>query len=108
VTNPHTGKPYGMRAQFATRQGMHVASNILAQIRGTALTPFVYEEKGFLVSLGKSKSIAQLGSQRFSGRVAWIIYHVAYLHSLIGMRAKLRTLLDWTLNLFGRRDFSRV
>lgn len=108
ATNPETQKPYGMRAQFATQQGMCAAENIFAHVRGTQPRPFIFEERGFIISLGKSKGIAQLGSMRFSGRTAWVIYHVAYIRSLVGMRAKLRTLLDWTINLFGSRDFSRV
>lgn len=108
VIDKETGKPYGMRAQFAVRQGAHAAENIVARLRGEKPKPFALREQGFIVSLGKSKGIAKLGSMRFSGRVAWVIYHVAYIRSLIGMRAKLRTLLDWTVNLFGARDFSRV
>jgi NADH dehydrogenase len=108
VTDKETGKPYGMRAQFAVRQGTHAAENIIAGLRGQELQPFSFREQGFLVSLGKSKGIAKIGSMKFSGRTAWVIYHVAYIRSLVGMRAKLRTLLDWTINLFGSRDFSRV
>lgn len=108
VTDKETGRLYGMRAQFAVRQGAHAAENIIARLRGHGLRPFSFHEQGFLVSLGKSKSIAKIGTMRFSGRVAWVIYHIAYIRSLVGMRAKLRTLLDWTINLFGSRDFSKV
>lgn len=108
VTDPATNKPYGMRAQFAVRQGEHVARNIVAKLRGKPQTPFLWKEQGFIVSLGQGKGIAKIGPLRFSGWIAWLIYHIAYLRSLVGFRAKLRTLLEWTFNIFGKRDFSRV
>lgn len=106
--DPRTGKAYPMRAQFAVRQGEYVAQAILAQLRGQEVQPFTWKEQGFIVSLGQGKGIAQIGPLRFSGWIAWIIYHASYLRSLVGARAKLRTLLEWSFALFGKRDFSKV
>lgn len=106
--DPSTGKPYGMRAQFAVRQGEHAAHNIIAKLRGSKETTFEWKEQGFIISLGHGTGIAKIGPMRFSGWIAWIIYHAAYIRSLVGMRAKLRTLLEWLFNLFGKRDFSKL
>lgn len=108
VIDPTTTKPYAMRAQFAVRQGEHAAHNILARLRGKQEQPFVWKEQGFIISLGKGKGIAKIGPFRFSGWTAWVIYHASYLRSLVGIRAKLRTLLEWSFALFGKRDFSKV
>lgn len=106
--DPITSKPYGMRAQFAVRQGEHAAQNILAKLRGEDETPFAWKEQGFIISLGQGSGIAKIGPMRFSGWLAWVIYHAAYIRSLVGMRAKLRTLLEWILNAFSKRDFSKI
>lgn len=108
VLDPATSKPYGMRAQFAVRQGEHAARNIIAKLRGEDETPFVWKEQGFIISLGQGSGIAKIGPMRFSGWLAWVIYHAAYIRSLVGMRAKMRTLLEWILNAFSKRDFSRL
>jgi NADH dehydrogenase len=108
ILNATTGHPYDMRAQFAVRQGRTAARNIIAAVRGGRREPFVWQEKGFIISLGKRGALAEVYGFKFSGFFAWVIFHGAYLEGIIGVRATLRTALEWFLNLCTPRDISRV
>ncbi len=108
IINPKTGKPYGMRAQFAVRQGRAVARNIVARLRGKPLAVFRWQEHGFILSLGRGGALANVFGFKFGGFFAWLLFHGAYLTALVGVRAKCRTALEWVLDLFTPRDFSKV
>ncbi len=108
IVNPKTGKPYGMRAQFAVREGRTAARNIIARLRGKRLSSFSWQEHGIILSLGRGGALAKVFGFKFSGFIAWLIFHTAYLTALVGVRAKCRTALEWVLDLFSPRDFSKV
>lgn len=100
--------PYPMRAQIAVRQGRATAHNILRSVRGGEPLPFEWRDRGFILSLGEGGAVAEVLGIRFSGPLAWWVYRTAYLVSLVGIRAKLRTALEWTINLFKKRDLGRI
>ncbi|MBP9771575.1 MAG: FAD-dependent oxidoreductase [Candidatus Pacebacteria bacterium] len=100
--------PYPMRAQIAVMQGKATAQNILRKLRGEEQIPFEWNDKGFILSLGEGGAVAEVLGIHFSGPFAWWVYRTAYLFSLVGVRAKLRTALEWTINLFKKRDLGKV
>lgn len=101
-------QPYPMRAQFAVREGTIAAENITRHIDGLSLRAFAWRDMGFLLSLGKGGAIGETFGLRWSGPVAWWLYRTAYLMKLFGIRAKLRTALEWTINLFAPRDLAKL
>ena len=100
-------QPYPMRAQFATREGQVAGENIYRLERGRSLREFEWEDKGFIVSLGKMHALAEVYHLRFSGFAAWVLYRGAYLFKLVGLKAKIRTFVEWGMNLFLPRDISK-
>jgi len=108
VCNTNKSQAYPMRAQFAVREGRTVGENIAQLIYDRPLREFRWQEKGMIVSLGKGGALAEIFGMRFSGPAAWLIYRGAYLSSLLGWRARLRTALEWTLNMFLPRDVSKL
>ncbi len=108
IIDKESGQPYPMRAQFAVREGKVAARNIHNLMRKKPLKEFCWNDKGFIVSLGKGGAIAQIGGVLFSGRFAWWLYRTAYLFKLIGIRMKIRTAIEWTINLFSPRDISKL
>jgi NADH dehydrogenase len=100
--------PYPMRAQIAVKQGRASAKDILRTLRGEAPRAFEWHDKGFILSLGEGGAVAEVMGMRFSGPLAWWVYRTAYLFSLVGVRAKLRTALEWTINLFKKRDLGKI
>ena len=109
VVDKEAGQPYPMRAQFAVREGVVAAKNIKNIITKEApLEEFSWRDKGFIVSLGKGGALAEAFGMRWGGTVAWIVYRGAYLMKIVGVRAKLRTTLEWILNFFLPRDISKL
>lgn len=108
VIDTERGIPYPMRAQFASRQGVVAADNINSLLYGRQLREFAWKDRGFIVSLGKGGALAQVYNFKFSGWFAWWVYRTVYASKIVGARAKIRTIAEWTLNLFYPRDISKL
>ena len=98
------GKPYAPTAQNALRSGKKAAANILATIYGKPLEPFVFNPIGSLVVLGRRTAAAEIGTWKFSGLLAWVMWRGIYLSKLPGTEKKIRVLLDWVVDFFFPRD----
>ena len=101
--------PLPALAQVATKQAKALADALAARIRGNrSACPFHFVSSGSLVSLGRWSAIAEIGSLRFGGRLAWWIWRTVYLSKLISWQKKLQVALDWTIDAFSSRDISKV
>ena len=90
-------------AQNATREGDHVADNILAYIAGRALKPFTYKQIGELAVLSRYRGVANVYGVQIRGLMAWLVWRGIYLAKMIGVPQQLGILSDWIRLLFGRR-----
>lgn len=104
----HHGNPYPMRAQFAVKQGDLVAKNIFNDLSKKRRQSFRYQDKGIIISLGDGQAVAEIFGIRFSGWLAHFLYRFAYIPQLVGLRAKVKTLIDWTLTFLTGRDLSKL
>jgi NADH dehydrogenase len=104
VPDGETGRFYPPTAQHAVRQGVVVAQNVVAELRGGGKRRFSYRALGVLACLGRRSAVAQIWRFRFSGFFAWWLWRTIYLLKLPGLERKLRVAMDWTLDLFFRRD----
>lgn len=100
--------PYPMRAQFAVRQGRQAGANVVRAIRKEEQKNFYWKDKGLVVSVGEGTTLAEIGGFQFSGPLATVAYKSVYLMSTIGVRAKLRAILEWGMNIFLPRDVSEL
>jgi len=92
-------------AQHASREGKVLAHNIVASVRGEALTPFEFKTLGLLASIGRRTGVARILGFNFSGFIAWWLWRTIYLLKLPRAEKKLRVALDWTLDVFFSKDF---
>lgn len=92
-------------APAAEQGGEHVAQCILADITGESRPTFVYNDKGSMATIGRSKAVAQLGPRlQFGGRAAWLLWGAVHVWSLIGFRSRFRTMNTWVWQyVTGRR-----
>lgn len=104
VPDPATGGFHPPTAQHACRQGQVVARNIAAALRGCPPRPFRFRTLGQLASIGRRTGVARMFGLRFSGFFAWWLWRTIYLAKLPTLERKLRVALDWTLDLFFRKD----
>ncbi|RKI49400.1 NAD(P)/FAD-dependent oxidoreductase [Corallococcus sp. AB004] len=102
VTNG--GKPCPPTAQHALRQGVTVARNVCAALKGKPGKPFRYRMLGQLATIGQRSGVARILGLKFSGTFAWVLWRTVYLFKLPKLETKVRVAMGWTLDLFFRKD----
>lgn len=90
-TPPGEDRPIPPRAQAAHQMANIVYKNIIRKLDRRKLKPFVYEDKGSLVSLSRFSTVGSLmgnlvgGSMAIEGRLARFVYNSLYRLHLIGI-----------------------
>jgi NADH dehydrogenase len=81
------------------QQGRHVARQIARLERGGATRLFRYHDKGTMATIGRGAAVAEfpLGVQ-VSGFLAWVLWLVLHLVTLVGFRNRAAVLLNWAWN----------
>ncbi|MDO8435624.1 MAG: FAD-dependent oxidoreductase, partial [bacterium] len=107
VTNGH-GPSIPQTAQAATQGAPILARNILAALTGGQMEVFRFKKRGELVPIGDWYAVAELGSFRFSGKFAWWLRRTVFLFSVFSWLDRIKIVIDWTLNIFMKRDTSEI
>jgi NADH:ubiquinone reductase (H+-translocating) len=84
-----------MVAQVAIQSGIASAQNILKQIAGLAPQPFIYNDRGSMITIGRKAAGVAIGSWTFTGFIAWAMWLVIHLFNLIGFRNRVMVLINW-------------
>jgi len=87
-------------AQTAIQQAKNLATNLKNIKAGKPLKKFSYRDKGSLATIGRHLAVADLGKLRFQGFLAWVLWSLVHVMSIIGVKNKLLVLLDWSWNYF--------
>jgi NADH dehydrogenase len=91
-------------APAAMQAGEHAARMILRDLTGEPRQPFVYNDKGTMATIGKSRAVGQIGRMKLTGRIAWLAWLLIHVYQLIGFRNRLAVLFNWAWNyLFSKR-----
>lgn len=98
------GGSYPPTAQHALREGVVVARNLVATLRGTPLVEFRFRTLGLLASIGQRAGVAHLFGLNFSGFLAWWLWRTIYLAKLPRLEKKVRVALEWTLDVLFSKD----
>jgi NADH dehydrogenase len=110
ITDPRTGKPYPPTAQHALRQGKIAAKNLIVKINGQESNKesFNYKTKGVMTLIGKRNGVGIILGHKVHGFVAWWFWRSYYLSNLPTVEKKLRVSVDWMIDLFFKRDVTRL
>ena len=73
VTDPRTGHVLPPLAQIALEEGETVARNLYAELGGGPLEAFTFHDKGFVVSVGTRRGVADIADITTSGRLAHLL-----------------------------------
>jgi len=106
--DPHSKTPYVATAQVALRQGRALAAQIEATLTGRPRKPFDFKLLGEMVPLSRHKAVADLSGLKLVGFPAWLMWKTVYMLKLPTWAARLRVVLDWTVELFFERDVSEL
>ena len=91
-------------APAAIQAGQHAAKMILNDLTGEPRRRFIYNDKGTMATIGKSRAVGQIGSVKLTGRIAWFAWLLIHVYQLIGFRNRLAVLFNWAWNyLFSKR-----
>ena len=114
IIDPNTGNPCPPTAQHALRQGNIVAKNIFYKIRESEQHQnnnkkvFDYKTKGVMTLVGRRNGVGILLGHKVQGFTAWFFWRFYYLSTLPTVQKKLRVMTDWFIDLFFKRDVTRL
>jgi NADH dehydrogenase len=94
------GRPLPGVAQVAIQMGQHAARNILRAIEKQPLRPFRYRDLGNMATIGRASAIADFGSFRLKGWIAWLAWLFVHIFNLIGFRNRFAVLTQWAWAYF--------
>ncbi len=92
------GVAYPMVAPVAMQQGKQAAQNILARLRGKAMQPFRYVDKGSMATIGRRSAVLDAFGIQIGGYLAWLGWLFVHLMSLVGFRNRVIVLTNWAYN----------
>ena len=95
-------------APVAMQEGLYVAKLILDTLQGKETKPFKYKEKGNLAVIGTNSAVADLGSLKFSGFPAWLIWAFVHIRYLIEFDSKIVVLFRWAWTYLTRKRGIRL
>jgi NADH dehydrogenase len=94
------GRPLPGVAQVAIQMGWHAARNIGRVLENQPLRPFVYRDLGNMATIGRASAIADFGTFRMTGFLAWLAWLFVHIFALIGFRNRLVVFVQWAWAYF--------
>ena len=108
ISDPQ-GHPYPPTAQHAIREAAIVSNNLRSSIEGHGqMETFHYKTKGSMAKIGRRAGVALLMGRKVHGFLAWAIWRQYYLSTLPTTEKKIRVAFDWFVDLFFKRDITRL
>ncbi|MEM7007866.1 MAG: NAD(P)/FAD-dependent oxidoreductase [Thermodesulfobacteriota bacterium] len=95
-------------APVAMQEGKYVAELILKRLNNKETKPFEYVDKGSLAIIGTTSAVAEIGSLKLSGFIAWLIWAFVHIRYLIEFDSKVVVLFRWAWNYFTRQRGVRL
>lgn len=108
IQNDDYPKGHPMLAQPAIQQARRLAKNLKRQDRGKPMKPFKYKDKGTMTTIGRSNAVVDLKGIKLNGFLAWIIWLVVHLVTLVGFKNKIFVLFDWFINYISYNNALRL
>jgi NADH dehydrogenase len=91
-----TPKGHPQVAQVALQMAKNLAENLNIKAKGkTNSKKFIYDDRGSLATIGRNAAVADIGKFKFSGRVAWWLWLLVHILSIVGIKNKVSVFLDW-------------
>lgn len=93
--DPNYPNGHPQLAQVAIQQSRLLAENLPQIALGETLQPFHYRNLGVMATVGRNRAVAEIGRFHLGGWLAWVIWLVVHLRSILGVRNKIVVLLNW-------------
>jgi NADH dehydrogenase len=97
------GKPLPGLAPVAKQQGRYVGELIWNEVQGRRTSaPFRYRNWGSMAVIGRSHAVADFGTIRLRGFIAWLSWSLVHLMLLVDFRSRLTVYVNWAWSWFTR------
>jgi NADH dehydrogenase len=89
-------------AQVAIQQAIALGRNLSLEIEGEKKAPkdFEYKDKGSMATIGRHLAVADLPGIRLKGYIAWVLWSIVHLFTIVGVKNRLFIFLNWSWNYF--------
>ncbi|MBK7342845.1 MAG: NAD(P)/FAD-dependent oxidoreductase [Saprospiraceae bacterium] len=108
MVTPEFPKGHPMMAQPAMQQADHFARNLLRLSARKQPIPFQYKDKGSMATIGRNRAVAEIGSLKLGGSLAWYVWMAIHILFLIGFRNRLAVLFNWAVKYFSYANTIRI
>jgi NADH dehydrogenase len=95
-------------AQVAIQQGINLGKNLKRVAKGKEMKPFRYKNLGVMATVGRNKAVAEFANIKLKGFIAWLMWLLVHLRSILGVRNKVVVLLNWVYNYFNYNQSLRM
>ena len=82
-------------APVAIQQAALLAKNLKNIVSQKKLKAFYYHDQGSMATVGRNLAVVEMGRLKIKGFIAWIIWMLVHLMSIIGIKNKLLILINW-------------
>jgi NADH:ubiquinone reductase (H+-translocating) len=82
-------------AQVAIQQASNLARNFQRLADGLLPEPFIYRDLGSMATIGRNLAVVDLPYIKFQGFFAWLVWMFIHLKSILGVKNKLLTFINW-------------
>lgn len=103
------GKPVPGLAPAAKQAGAYVYSVVEAELLDKECPgDFVYKHQGSLATIGRKSAVADFGSIKLSGTIAWWLWGLVHVGFLTGTRNRVTVIINWAWNFFAQHSGVRL
>jgi NADH dehydrogenase len=103
------GKLLPSVAQTALQSGRFAAAQIENDVLGYPRSErFVYRDKGSMATIGRAEAVAEVGSSKLDGLLAWMLWLFIHILFLVDFRNRVAVMLEWAYAYVTWRRSARV
>ncbi len=89
-------------APVAIQEGEYVGRSIRRELRGKAIKPFKYLDKGSMAIIGRYRVVGTMGRMQLRGPFAWLAWAAVHIWALIEPGQRVNVSIQWMWRSFGR------
>lgn len=82
-------------APVAIQQATLLAKNLEHLVTEKTIIPFNYQDQGSMATVGRNLALVEIGKIKLKGFIAWLVWMLVHLMSIIGIKNRLFILINW-------------
>jgi NADH dehydrogenase len=108
ASRDETGQPLPGIAPVALQQGVSAGENIARAVRGEAMQPFKYHDRGTIATIGRNRAVAIIYGRKLRGYPAWAAWVFIHILMLIDFRNRFAVMAAWIYAYLTHRRPARL